>query len=388
MRKPIRLLHLVYSLHSGGMENGVVNLCNRLNPEEFEAAICVFEDGGALEEKVDSTRVQVHRVKRHFGNDPTVPLRLMRLLRRERYQVLHTHNWVTICEGYFAARAARVPRVVHGEHGYPFETRPRNIGVQRYLWRRIDRVTAVASPLADDLARTLNYPREHVSVIANGVDTEKFCPGPPCRDSIRADFGLPSQGILVGTVARLDPVKNHVGLIQAASLLRARGTDLHLVFAGDGPERRALMRLATELGVDDRLHMLGNVTEVERLLNAFDAFVLNSNAEGMSNTLLEAMASGLPIIATRVGSNADLIVDGESGVLINPGADEELACALERFVSQPSSAQRLAEEARNRAEQLFGLQQMVAQYQTLYREVCGWGRKTGQTRRPASPVSG
>lgn len=381
MNRRLKIMHLLYSLDTGGMENGVVNLCNRLDPDRFEPSVCVLHGGGVLENRLDRRRVGLVEIKRHFGNDPTVPLRLAWQLRRRHIDILHTHNWVTLVEGFTAAKMARTPTIIHGEHGYPLEQRPRNVRVQSWLWPRARQITSVAGPLADGMAQLVGYPREQIHVIPNGVDTERFRPLDTPREQLRLEFGLPPQGLLLGVVARLDPVKNHAGMFEALAELGRSGLDVQLVLAGEGPIRDQLEQRSRELQIDDRVHFLGNVPEVERLFCALDVFVLNSHLEGMSNTLLEAMACGLPVVATAVGANPDLVVDGETGCLVPPDDPATLGRTLARLAADPAQRAAMGENGRRRIEQHFSVQRMVDDYNDLY------ARFDGAPRRPVEAAT-
>jgi sugar transferase (PEP-CTERM/EpsH1 system associated) len=364
---PLRLMHAVFSLNTGGLENGVVNLCNRLAVDQFSASICVFRAGGALEASVDRSRVALFAAKRHWRYDPTLPFRLAWLLRRRRIDILHTHSWGTLVEGVLAAKMAGTPLVVHGEHGI-LEERSRNVPVQRWLWSRADRVTAVAAPLADRMANLIGFPRDRIRVIANGVDTERFHSQKESCSENRRRFGLPLTGLLVGVVARLEPVKNHLGILHALARLRRGGAEAALVLAGDGPMRDQLQKAARDLEIQEHVYFLGNVVEVERLLGAIDVFVLNSQSEGMSNTILEAMASGVPVIATAVGSNPALVADGETGYLVPADDPAMLSRAMERLAGDQPLRREMGSRGRLRVERDFSIARMVDEYADLYRQ--------------------
>ena len=362
---PLRVMHAVFSLNTGGLENGVVNLCNRLTPDRFAASICVFQAGGALQARLDSSRVALHVARRYWPIDPTLPFRLAWQLRRLRIDILHTHSWGTLVEGVAAAKMAGTPIVIHGEHGV-MEERPRNVPIQRWLWSKTDQVTAVAAPLADRMASVIGFPRDGIRVIVNGVDTERFRPQQAARDECRRHFGLPPTGLLFGTVARLHPVKNHLGILQALARSRQSGVQAALVLAGDGELRDELLGAARDLGIHGHVYFLGDVTQVEKLYNAIDVFVLNSHSEGMSNTVLEAMAAGLPVVATAVGSNPVLVADGETGYLVPAGDSVALASALERIANDEPSRHRMGQLGRLRAERDFSIDCMVREYEDLY----------------------
>jgi sugar transferase (PEP-CTERM/EpsH1 system associated) len=361
-------MHLVFSLETGGLENGVVNLCNRLDPERFRPVIAVFQGGGALECRVDRGRVELFELNKLWNNDPSLPFRLAWRLVRGRIDVLHSHSWGTLLEGVVAARLARTPAMIHGEHGI-LEKRRRNVWLQRLMWGSVQHLTAVASPLADDMADLAGIARDRIKVISNGVDTDRFAPRPEVRNAFRQRLGIRSSDLLIGMVARLVPVKNHHGVLEAVGDLVRAGVPVSLALAGDGPLLGELQRVCDGFGLSQRVHFLGDLADVEEFYNSLDLFVLNSHSEGMSNTILEAMASGLPVIATSVGSNPVLVVDGETGFLVSPGVRSALTRAIAILAKDDMLRQSMGRQGRIRIELHFGIDRMVDDYSALYDEL-------------------
>jgi glycosyltransferase involved in cell wall biosynthesis len=319
---------------------------------------------------VDKSRVEVFCVERRWNNDPTLPLRLSRQLRRRPIDILHTHSWGTLVEGALAATLARVPTVVHGEHGL-LESHRRHIAVQRWLWPRTDQLLAVSAQLANQMSQLVNLPRQKIEVVLNGVDTERFHSEYEVQADHRAYFGLPATGQLIGTVARLVPVKNCLGLLHAVAKLRLEGIRVAVALAGDGPLRGELMQTAHELQISDAVHFLGDVADVDRFYRAIDIFVLNSHSEGMSNTILEAMASGLPVVATDVGSNSELIAAERTGIIVPAGDVVQLADALAGLIRRPARCRALGIAARRRAVDEYSLDRMVQNYESVYERLAG-----------------
>jgi len=385
--RPLRVLHVVFSLDIGGLENGVVNLCNRLDQERFAPSICTFLAGGTLEAYVDASRVETFNVQRRWNNDPTLPFRMAWQLNRRRIDILHTHSWGTLVEGVLGARMARVPTIIHGEHGL-LRSQRRNLIVQRWLWRKAHQLLAVSEPLADRMARVVGFPRSQIKVIGNGVDTQRFRANLGGQVQSRTRWGLPVDKLLLGMAARLDPVKNHLGVFRAVDQVRRQGLDVAIALAGDGPLRDELEKAARDLGIDDRVHFLGNVKQIDVFYSALDVFVLNSHSEGMSNTVLEAMASGLPVVATAVGSNPELVVEGRTGLLVPPGDVASLADGLARLARLPGLRQAMGAAGRRRAESQYSIDRMVRQYETLYERLAVRGRSsTGPRTANFSPSS-
>jgi sugar transferase (PEP-CTERM/EpsH1 system associated) len=361
---PIRVMHLVFTLGPGGMEHGVVKIVNGLDPALVVSSICSTTRPDPQMCAQLHGNVPVFALRRRTGNDPSLVWAIARLVRRERPHILHTHAWGTLLEGLLAGRLARVPAIVHGEHG-TLQLQPRQLAAQRWAWRRADQLLSVSSRLAERMSKDVGIPLERIRVIRNGVDLTRFTSA-ETRAS-RGDFGLPDDGsVVLGTVGRLVDVKDQTRLIEAVHLLRGRGHRVQAVIAGDGPLRRALDAHIAQLGLQLHVRLLGHRADVEQVFAGLDIFVLPSKSEGMSNTTLEAMASGLPVVSTRVGGADELVVDGETGVLVPPADSGQLADAIGPLVHDRALREAMGRAGRIRAHGEFSLAHMVTSYQSLY----------------------
>ena len=379
--RPIRVMHLVYSLGMGGMELGIVKIVNGADRTRVESSVCSCHAMTLARARV-ADHVKLFEMDRPDGNDLSLIRQLVRLFRAERPDIVHTHAWGTLCEGVMAARWAGVPFVVHGEHG-TMEARPRNLWVQRRVWRRVDRVLAVSSRLAERMAAAVRFPMDRITVIRNGVDLARF--GHQDRRQARARLGISADATIVGTVGRLVPVKHQHNLLAAMARLKAIGLHAQTVLAGDGPLRDDLERTAHELGLDGEVRFLGETGDVATVLAAFDVFVLPSRSEGMSNTILEAMACGLPVVATRVGGNDELVDDGVTGKLVPAESAEALADALGGLIRNPDSRHAMGAAGRAKVEREFSLEAMIRGYERLYEDVVRGGSAEADPHgRPAS----
>lgn len=363
--EPVRVLHLVPVLAVGGMEVGVSKLVNGANPARVRAGICSFSPVGDFKGRLDPS-VPLFELSRRAGNDPRLLARLYALFRRERPDIVHTHAWGALCEGYVAARLAGVPRIVHGEHG-TMETRARNIRVQRFVWNRVNRMLSVSERLADRMAREVGFPREHIHTIRNGVDLDDWAKGN--RAAARALLKAESSDVLVMAVGRLVPVKNHAMLLAAVRHAQALGARCRLLIAGDGPLRPELDAQARALGIASIVEFLGTRADLPDLLAACDIFVLSSNSEGMSNTIIEAMAAAKPVIATNVGGNPELVVHGHTGLLVEPRSAAAMADGIRTLVADPVRREAMGAEGRRRAEREFSVRRMLDEYQQMYLDV-------------------
>jgi sugar transferase (PEP-CTERM/EpsH1 system associated) len=314
--------------------------------------------------------VDIFELDKAQGHDVRAFIRFVRLLRRLRPTVVHTRNWAGF-DGIVAARLAGVPAIAHGEHGRdigdPEGSNRRRNTLRRMLAPWVNRFTTVSEDLRRWLIEDVSVNPAKIQRIYNGVDTSHYAPGD--RAEIRTALGVRVDAPVVGTVGRLDPVKDQAGLLEAFARLRTN--DSVLLVVGDGPCRADLHSRAATLGIGDRVRFLGARKDVAHVLRAMDVFVLPSIAEGISNTILEAMATGLPVVATRVGGNPELVSPTVTGELVprqRPGA---LADAIDGYLENP--ARRLAHgtQARTRALDAFGLNTMRDAYADLYDELGG-----------------
>jgi len=363
-------MHVMYEFTPGGMEFGVIKLVNALQPRGIDSSVCSTRTGANLHSFV-APGIPVFELERRDGNDPRLIARLYSLFRRVRPDIVHTHAWGTLIEGLVAARLARVPAVVHGEHG-TLQVRRHQCWMQRHAWGAVDQVLSVSTRLSERMATTTGYPLTNIETIRNGVELQRF--RRIDRAEARAALGLPLDDIVIGSVGRLVRVKNQEVLIDAVRTLRAEGLPVSLAIAGDGPLRQELLDRAAAAGVAGSLHLLGHRADVEVVLSAFDIFALPSLSEGLSNTMLEAMAASLPVVATRVGGADEVIEDGISGVLVPVQAQTELVRALGALASDPMQRASIGTAARRRIESYFSVEGMVAAYERVYRRLASPSR--------------
>ena len=355
------------SLQIGGLENGLVNLLNRLDENKYTHTICCLRRVGPMAQRISRNDVEVICLESH-GRDYAMPLRLSRIMKRLKPNIVHTRNWGTV-DGILAARLAGIRNTVHGEHGKDFNE------VNRRLWKRaafrrimdssVTRYVTVSKDLKAWLISEGKISDQKILTIMNGVDTSRFFP-PRDRTSVKSKLGFAPNTFLVGAIGRLDKVKNYKLALNASIVLKKSGFQHSMVFIGDGPERAALERFACENHLCDSVQFLGAKDNIEEYLRAFDVFVLPSITEGMSNTLLEAMATGLPIVATRVGGNGEIVKEGVTGVLVPSGNHQKLSERIRDYMSSEDLRTRHGSAARLLALESFSLDTMVNKYDCLY----------------------
>lgn len=363
----LRVLHVISYMGRGGAEMGILKLIAGLG-EDFDHRICTTRG-------YDAKFVQSHfsEQKMYTAGHPDLKLqfplfRLARIMRQYRPHIVHTRNWGAI-EAVAAAKLAGVPVVIHSEHGYEVDMFA-GLPMRRRVFRRAayamaDAIFAVTRELRDYHARQAWIRPERMGVMYNGVDTQRFEPSSASRAAMRKELGLPPESFVVGAVGRLVPIKDHQTLLKAAGLLSKNGIDVHVLLVGSGPERERLQALAANT-LEGRVHFAGDSSRVPEMLNAMDVFVLPSLNEGMSNTLLEAMACGLLVLATNVGGNPEIVEDNISGCLFTPGDTAWLANKLTLLAGNPALIHQLGTAARNHAIESFSLSRMLDTYRSFY----------------------
>jgi sugar transferase (PEP-CTERM/EpsH1 system associated) len=365
----LRIMHVVNNLGKGGLENGVVNLINAMDAARFEHVVCTIRGLGGNANRLPQDRVQVVDLAGDGAHTRLQMPSLVRVMRRVKPDVVHSRNWGAI-EAVLAARCARVGGVVHSEHGLERSAAAREprrrSWVRRLAYELADRVLAVSDELRLLCAERTGYPAKKIQVIHNGVDRGRFAPDPECRARIRREFGIGNDDFCVGSVANLLPVKDHMTLLEAVNRL-PQTIPWRLILAGDGSERATLERFVDErTALRGRVTFLGSTDRVPEILQAFDAFVLASLSEGICNALLEAMSTGLCVIATDVGGNPEIVVHERSGLLFPVRDVERLTAHLQHLAEDATLRQTLGDGALRRVRDSFSMDSMVRAYEALY----------------------
>ncbi len=364
MRK-IRVLHILHSFGIGGLEKGIAMLINHASPEFEHVILCLTQTGDSS--KLIPLDTKIYEMHKSPGNSIVFLGKLAAAIRGIRPDVVHTRNWSGM-DGVIAARLAGCSCVIHGEHGWGMDDaqgklRKRQV-VRRVLSLGVRELTAVSEQIKAWLEHEVGVFRP-VTRIYNGVEVPAGH-GPTVTSALRRELGLPDDVLLVGTVGRLDPIKDQAGLVRVFQEVKRRIPSSHLVLVGDGPEREKLQSLRTK-----GIHLLGMRTDVAAILPQLDLFVLPSLNEGISNTILEAMAAGLPIVATAVGGTPELIRHEENGLLISAQDYPALSRALVHYLVDEQL--RAAHGERNRCLVLekFSVPTMIAGYEMVWRRVAG-----------------
>lgn len=372
------VVHLIYRLDFGGLETLLVDCINHMPPERYRHAVVCLTGYTAFADKITRPGVELYALDKQPGLGLGIHAKLFKLLRRLRPAVLHTYNFA--CAEYAVpAWAAGVPVRIHAEHGRDASD-PQGLNRKHNFLRRalvpwIDRYVPVSHDLARWLTGVVGIPATKSELIMNGVDTVRFAPQLPAADMpwgvADTDAAAP---FVIGTVGRLQDVKDQATLIEAFALLCASQpgyrAQLRLAIVGDGPLRERLAQKAQDAGVADLVWFPGARNDIPELMRSFDVFALSSIAEGTPVTLLEAMACGVPVVATAVGGIPEVVQEGVNGALVPAGNPQALADALGRYVQDRARVAAHGLAARANIERHYSVAAMVGAYTALYDRLC------------------
>lgn len=369
------IAHVVYRFDYGGLENGVVNVVNGLPDTAFRHAIIALTEASDFQRRIRRPDVSVHALNKRQGKDPGAYMRLFRLLRQLRPAIVHTRNLGTL-DCTLVARLAGVPSRIHGEHGWdtydPDGTNRKYRALRRMLNPTIDRFVTVSTELEQWLVQDVGIRAAKVQRICNGVNTDVFRPRASRERQLLPAERFAPQSIVVGSVTRFQEIKDPLNLVRGFIAARRdpRGQSLRLLMIGDGALRAPAQALLDEAGESANAWLPGSRDDVAPLLREMDVFALSSRREGISNTVLEAMASGVPVVASATGGNLELIEDGRTGTLVPPADSEAIARVLLSYAGDDGMRERHGHAARARAEREYSLRRMLSDYENLYRAQC------------------
>ncbi len=365
--------HVIHHLVIGGMENGLVNLVNLLPSNRYRHAIICVEDFSDFRKRIRDPDLAVYALHRSRLRQWQVYSSLFQLFKKLRPAIVHSRNRSGL-DSLLPALMAGVPVRLHGEHGWDVDDidgQNRKLRNLRRVHRPfVSRYVCVSRHLQQYMIDRVGVPPQRITQIYNGVDTSRFEARSDARHRPIVPRWADAPRFVFGAVGRLQPVKNQISLLRAAKLLvstypRLRN-EVGVVIIGDGPERDRLHRYVQSEGLQDMVEFLGARDDVADLLPYVDVFVLPSFAEGISNTLLEAMACGVAVVATAVGGNVELVVDGRTGRLVAPDDDNALMLAMREMVDKRGFAVECGAAGRVRAQSTFSLGTMVDAYDALY----------------------
>ncbi len=365
------ITHIIYRLNVGGLENGLVNLINTIPEERYRHAIICITHATDFRERIRRPDVSIYELNKDEGKSLWHYWKTYKLLRQLKPDIVHTRNLSAI-ECQLPATLAGVAFRVHGEHGWDvYDPDGSNV---KYQWLRrvfkivINHFVPLSEELELYLTDKIHVSTEQITRISNGVDTKRFYPPPTSRTTIADCPFTNSQDLLIGTVGRMHGVKDQINLVRAfIELRKAKHTShVRLLLIGEGPLRQTAGLLLEKAGLIDDVWLPGARNDIADIMRGMDVFVLPSSAEGISNTILEAMASALPVIATDVGGNAELVNDATTGTIVPKSNHLILAKALVNYIKHPEILKQHGQAGYQRIQTEFSMDTMVKQYLGVY----------------------
>ncbi|MBN1348687.1 glycosyltransferase [candidate division KSB1 bacterium] len=365
----IKILHLLPSLEFGGMENALVNLINGLDEQVFENVIYCFDslrEDEPLRKKIRSESINIYSSYKGDRIDWFLPLKLRTILRKEAIDIIHTRDWAATFYGTLAAKLTGV-RVIADIRGRIPPVEGQKLKKFSHF---ISAIVAVSNDIKTLLSSEYGLISSKITTIHNGIDISRYNGAGEHRDC-RAEFGFAPDDFIIGTIGRMEPVKDYGTLLTACAPPMQQNPHIRCLMVGDGSERERLQGLAAELGIDARVTFTGFREDVNPILRTMNLFLLTSISEGISNVLLEAMASGLPVIASDVGGTPEIISHEKNGILV-PARNVELLSEQIRLLSEDPNRQRmLGNNARESIRSAFSFSKMIAEYSYLYAQTLG-----------------
>jgi len=372
-QQPPLIAHVIYRLGIGGLENGLINLINQMPTDKYRHMIICLKGSTQFRERLQRKDVQIIDLQKKEGQDWGSFVSLYKILKQYKVDIIHTRNLAAI-EYQAPAFFAGVKYRVHSEHGWDTFDPEGNNKKYQILRRLISPLIQVFIPLSlhlqNYLIKKVGIPEQKINRICNGVDIKKFYPAKVKQSVLDCPLVFDEKVITVGTVGRMHGVKDQLTLVRAfITLLKAHPElvgRINLILIGDGPLREQAIELLENSQLQKYTWLPGEREDIAEIMRSLDIFVLPSQAEGISNTILEAMATGLPVIATAVGGNPELVKEGETGLLVPSSDPEAMATALLSLIADNPKRQQQGESSHQSIVDNFSIQAMVNKYIDVY----------------------
>lgn len=370
-----RILHLLTSFEVGGTERQAVALLKGIDRDRFDVRLSILNRRGPLHAEIEREFPEIGEYPLrsfHDANAARQLLRFVQYLRREQIDIVHTHDFYAGMLGGAAARIAGAKWLAAQRHLKLSDLRRHSLGtslIQQYS----DRMLVNSEAIRDHILATGRASASKIIVIRNGI-APHASPLTPRRDALCRQLGLSPESLIIGLVARLEPVKGHRYFLAAAAQVARSAPRAQFLLVGDGSLRGEIERTIAELGLAGRIHLLGERADAAELSSTFDIAVLSSLHEGLPNSVMEAMAWGVPVIATSVGGTCELIRDSETGYLVAPGDADALAARISHALANERERREVAERGRRFILAEYGMSRMVREVERLYTEMISGGR--------------
>ncbi|MEA3407267.1 MAG: glycosyltransferase [Chloroflexota bacterium] len=362
----ISTLFLITELNVGGAERIVEQLASQLPRNRYRAQVACLYDPHAIGADIQAAGIPVINLDMQAKWDLRAPYRLLRLLREENVQILHAHLFHAHLLAAIVGKLAGTPVIIATRHSVEIGGQHRET-INRWIRPLCDAVVAVSKDVYQAEVQRSGIDPKKVTMIPNGVQLREFSNfDPAAAEKLRDAWSIQPETAIIGTVGRFVTPKGHIYLLDALASLRNQMPDIRALIIGDGPLRSSIETSVKALGLAEIVILTGTRHDIPELLSLLDLFVLPSLWEGLPIAILEAMAAGLPVVATRVGGVPEVVVDGETGLLVPPGDPDALAQAILRLLRDPDLRHRMGQAGRARVAEHFSVEQMVRKTEALY----------------------
>jgi glycosyltransferase involved in cell wall biosynthesis len=361
-----RIVHITFDMGIGGAEQVIYNLVRHTDSSRYDVSVlCLNEPLGPFGMALEKQGYEIHPLDRKPGFDWSLVRGIRRFVIANEVRVLHCHQYTPYVYGLLGAVLTGC-KVIFTEHGrfYPDRRKWKRVLVNPLLNQFTDFITAISAATREALVLFENFPRRKIKVVYNGIDDSRFIL--PQEEGLKESLGIARDAHIIGTVARLDPIKNHPLMIKALKIVLEHFPGTVLVIVGDGPERAKLEVLTRELGLSSQVIFTGFREDTHLYYRIIDIFLLTSFSEGTAMTLLEAMAGSLPCIATDAGGNTEVVRDGETGFIILNNDEKALAEKVCNLLADEPLRRKMGRAGRKRFENEFTVEKMVRAYEEMY----------------------
>ncbi|MBN1405137.1 MAG: GT4 family glycosyltransferase PelF [Candidatus Omnitrophica bacterium] len=371
MNRKIKIGFISYGLDVGGIETLILEICKRLPKDRYSLCVFEFQGNGKLQQEFEQIGVKVHTVKKIRNLDWSLPFKLAKLFKQQGIDIVHAHDQSPWLYAGIAAKFAGVP-VVYTEHTTPDITIYQNVNRWKRVEKALSMITKQITAVADSVARYMideaGISAKKVKVIYNGIDAKIYDKKADIAAK-RKELGIKETDLIVGNVASLLPKKDPKTLLEAFKLVIQQVPNAKLVMAGDGLLKEQLMAMKDNLGLNGSVKFLGNRRDIPELLQVFDVFALSSVKEGLPIAILEAMASGLAVVATDVDGNAEVVQHGKTGFIVPARNPVALAEDIVKLLLDKDEAKKMGFLAQERVKNYFTFEKMIAEYENVYNAV-------------------
>jgi len=363
--KKVTIAQVVLSLEIGGMETVIANIARNIDQDVFRLIVICLKKIGSIGHELQEEGFKVIQIKRMAKKISFLyPKRLVDTLRHEKVDIVHSHSgcWH---KAAIAGKYSRVKGIIYTEHGRLVPDNNSVIMLDRIVSRLTDYIVPVSLDLSEYLKEIVRLDHGKIHRIENGINTEYYSPNDKDKKLLK-ELKISEETFVIGNIARLAPVKDHFTLVKAFAIARKSHPNMRLLIVGDGPKRSKLEKLISEMNLSQEVMLLGFRRDIKELLSILDVFVLSSISEGTSITILEAMASGKPVIATNVGGNSRIVIDGKTGFLVPPKQPVLLARKISELIENPKIAKKMGLHGRKVVQTNFSVERMTKKYVSLY----------------------